>query len=105
MRPRINPACISTKSQLFSKEVYSIKGWADKFYYRRCQALEETRKVAVAKQKEITILLNGYNFIKVEKDGSYTYIYNPALDNITSYNLKAFFIKNGCVAKNYRKVA
>jgi hypothetical protein len=105
MRPRINPACIDSVSNIFSQEVYTIKGYSKITYYKRCEAIERTTKVAIAKQIEIIICLNGFNFYKIDKDGTGHYIYNPSIDNVTSDKLKRFFIRNGFVSMGYKKLA
>lgn len=105
MRPRINPACINPKAQVFSQEVYTIKGNDKIVFYHRGIAIARTQEVAIKKQTVIVIMLNGYRFAKVDQNGKVNYIYNPAIDNVTDNKLKSFFISRGFVMAHYGKVA
>lgn len=105
MRPRINPACINPKAQVFSQEVYTIKGRPDVKFFKRKDAIGKTIVVALRQSRSFTIMLNESPFCRIESNGTYNYIYNPSTDQITSPELKRFFIKMGFVMDSYRAAA
>lgn len=101
----LNPACRNAKKGIYTREVYTIQGNASITFYHRVEALKKTAEVAVRKQTVIVILLNGARFCRVNKNGTYDYIYNPEKDFITSPQLKQFFIHKGCVLPEFRIAA
>lgn len=108
MRPRIlnsfldlerhtptNPAYLDAKKQKWGDEKYTIKEAKSVFFFRRKEAIEYTRKTALLKGLDFTILLNGVQFCKVYRTGRYEYIYDPSMDFLSSPALKQFFIQKG----------
>lgn len=104
MRPRINPACLDVHRKVFCREVYTIQGRPDEYFHRK-ELVDRTKEIAIRKQTVIVILMNGYRFFKIHKDGFVEKLYNPALDNKTSPSLKRFFIEKDLVMAHYGKVA
>lgn len=93
--PQINPSLIDPLLSIYAKEEYSILNHPEIIFYKRMEAIKKTQHVAKTKHTEIVILLNGTPFCQVHQDGSYTYIYNPDMDNESSPWLKEFFVERG----------
>lgn len=76
----------------YGKELYTILGHKDIFFYRRVEAVLKTKDVAKAKGTCITLLLNGTPFCVFQSNGSYKYVYDPSKDKKSSPALKQLFI-------------
>lgn len=79
--------------QQYGKELYTILGHKDIFFYRRVEAVLKTKEVAIAKGTFIILMLNGTPFCQFEPNGSYKYVYDPTKDKKSSPALKQLFIQ------------
>lgn len=89
----------------YGKELYTILGHKDIFFFRRVDAVLKTKEVAVSKGTSITMLLNGTPFCEFQPTGQYTYVYDPSKDKKSSPALKQLFIQKGLVLPQYRLTA
>lgn len=94
MRPRINQNTQSNAGR-YGSEIYTIKGVDNVYFYRRVEAIKETRAKAIKKGIQITMLLNGIKFCVFEPNGMYRYCYDSSKDRLIHPDLRQLFRNKG----------
>lgn len=86
---------MKTTNNIYGREVYTIAGHKEIFFYRRVEAIKKTIEVAVKKKRQITMLLNNTPFCQFDSKGKYEYIYDASKDKLSSPELKQLFRDKG----------